>query len=231
MTNPYSMGANPQAYQAMYPTDMNSFPQPQRSSGPSTLGMATLGFVGGGTVGYFKNRYPVNKSGQVSDTFAKSAFENHVNKNFSKDNKNIYKQTKNILAKIDKVKDVEGLKKLLKTNKDIAEACYKNLNCTLDDALNSVTSSNLADTKKSLKEHLSRTNNFNTRQFKNFTEKCWDKEAKKFVKPEGLSDEIFNIIKNTRTNIQWKKALKYGGITAGVLGGLTLGYKLLTAKN
>ncbi len=231
MTNPYSMGANPQAYQTMYQQDASAFPQAAKSNGPSTLAMAALGFAGGGTVGYLKNRYPVNKSGQASDSFAKMAFDNHVKKNFDKDQKTLYTQTKNILGKIDKVKDTEALKKLLNKNKDVAEACCKNLNCTLDDALNSVTSSNLSDTKKSLKEHLSRTNDFNTRQFKNFTEKCWDRESKKFVKPEGLSDEIFNIIKNTRTNIQWKKALKYGGITAGVLGGLTLGYKMLTARN
>ena len=67
--------------------------------------------------------------------------------------------------------------------------------------------------------------------FKNLAEKCWDKENKCFTKPEGLSEKIFNVIKNTKTQGQWKKALKYGGATAGVMGALTIGYKMLTASN
>ena len=71
----------------------------------------------------------------------------------------------------------------------------------------------------------------NYQTFKNLTEKCWNKETKKFVKPDGVNSKIFDIINKTKSAGQWKKALKYGGVTAGVMGALTLGYKMLTAQN
>lgn len=46
----------------------------RNNSGPSTLGMMTLGAVGGGAVGYFKNRYPIGKDGAVADSFAREVF-------------------------------------------------------------------------------------------------------------------------------------------------------------
>ena len=67
--------------------------------------------------------------------------------------------------------------------------------------------------------------------FKNLTEKCWNVEKKCFTKPNEVSSKIFDVLNNTKTKGQWKKALKYGGITAGVMGALTIGYKMMTSNS
>ena len=91
-----------------------------------------------------------------------------------------------------------------------------------------MTSTNFAKTKDALKEMFNKQKTFNIEQFKSFTQSCWDKEGKKFVKADGVSDKIFNVIKNTKANSQWKSVLKYGGITAGVIGLLSAGYNMFT---
>ena len=227
MTNPYNVNNYSQMQNGYYDP---SLVQPKQSGAP-ILGLATLGFIGGGTMGYFKNRYPVDKNGVVSDTFAKNAFENHVKKNFTDENKKIYEQTKKFIKKVDSISCVEDFKKFLKSNKELTESCAKGVNTSVDDYIESMTSSNFKNIKNSLKEYFQKQNNMNIEKFKTFTEKSWDKESKKFVKESGISDKILNILKNTTSNHQWKKTFKYGGIGAGICGALAIGYNLLMGNN
>lgn len=229
MTNPYAMNGYPEAYPQVYP---QAYPQnyPQsKSNGPSVLGMATLGAIGGGSVGYFKNRFPVGKDGSVSDTFAKEVFEKNLKKNASKETKAYFTQLKTVLDKIDKIKSPEEFKKLLTSNKKIIEDQCKGISAeTLLDAVNST---NLKSSKESLKKSLEAIMNFEILKTQNAIKLGWNSEKKKFIKTSEFKDgKLFDIIKGTKNNIQWKKALKYGGITAGVMGALTLGYKMLTPK-
>ena len=224
MTNPYSMGAYPQMdYNQGYIQ-----PQPKRSSGfGSVVGMSLVGGIAGGTVGYFKGRNNITKNGTVSDSFAREAFENNVNKNWTKSDKKYFKNLKEFIAKLDKAKDAEGLKKILKDYKSVFDSSL----VSLETVVTSLSPKNFKETKKVLKEQMEKKIMLGQQTFKNLAEKCWDKENKCFTKPEGLSEKIFNVIKNTKTQGQWKKALKYGGATAGVMGALTIGYKMLTASN
>lgn len=225
MTNPYAMNGYPEAYPQVYP---QNYPQ-SKSNGPSVLGMATLGAIGGGSVGYFKNRFPVGKDGSVSDTFAKEVFEKNLKKNASKETKAYFTQLKTVLNKIDKIKSPEEFKKLLTSNKKIIEDQCKGISTeTLLDAVNST---NLKSSKESLKKSLEAIMNFEILKTQNAIKLGWNSEKKKFIKTSEFKDgKLFDIIKGTKNNIQWKKALKYGGITAGVMGALTLGYKMLTPK-
>lgn len=225
MTNPYAMNGYPEAYPQVYP---QNYPQ-SKSNGPSVLGMATLGAIGGGSVGYFKNRFPVGKDGSVSDTFAKEVFEKNLKKNASKETKAYFTQLKTVLDKIDKIKSPEEFKKLLTSNKKIIEDQCKGISAeTLLDAVNST---NLKSSKESLKKSLEAIMNFEILKTQNAIKLGWNSEKKKFIKTSEFKDgKLFDIIKGTKNNIQWKKALKYGGITAGVMGALTLGYKMLTPK-
>lgn len=226
MTNPYAMNGYSEAYPQVYP---QIYPQ-SKSNGPSVLGMASLGAIGGGSVGYLKNRFPVGKDGSVSDTFAKEVFEKNLKKNASKETKAYFTQLKTVLDKIDKIKSPEEFKKLLTSNKKIIEDQCKGISAeTLLDAVNST---NLKSSKESLKKSLEAIMNFEILKTQNAIKLGWNSEKKKFIKTSEFKDgKLFDIIKGTKNNIQWKKALKYGGITAGVMGALTLGYKMLTPKN
>lgn len=240
MTNPYSMQANPYAMsypaypQEMYPAEnyaQENYPAyPQKKSGPSTLGMMSLGALGGGTVGFFKNRYPVGKDGTVSDSFAREVFDKNLKKNRPENTQRFFSQLRDILKKIDKINSPEEFKKLLKANKDILEDQCKGISS--ETLLEAVNSTNLKESKKSLKESLEAIMNFEMQKTKNAIKLGWNSESKKFIKTDEFKDsKLFDIIKNTKNNIQWKKALKYGGITAGILGALTVGYKMLIPRN
>ena len=139
--------------------------------------------------------------------------------------KNPDKELKSLIG-LDKVKDVEGMKKLLNANKKVFEGC----GISLGTYLSSLTPDNIKESKKVLQEQIEKENMTNYQTFKNLTEKCWNKEKKCFTKPDGVEQKIFDVIKNTKTKGQWKKALKYGGVTAGVMGALTLGYKMMTSN-
>lgn len=222
MTNPYAMNGYPEAYPQVYP---QIYPQ-SKSNGLSVWGMAAIGAIGGGSVGYFKNRFPVGKDGSVSDTFAKEVFEKNLKKNASKETKAYFTQLKTVLDKINKIKSPEEFKKLLTSNKKIIEDQCKGISAeTLLDAVNST---NLKSSKESLKKSLEAIMDFEILKTQNAIKLGWNSEKKKFIKTSEFKDgKLFDIIKGTKNNIQWKKALKYGGITAGVMGALTLGYKML----
>ena len=226
MVNSYGMNTYPQMnYNQGF--NQNIQPQQNRSSGfGSVIGTAVVGGAVGGAIGYLKNRHPVDKNGVASDSFAKQAFENHVSKNMSSDGKDFFKQLKNVTKGLEKVKDVEGMKKLLNDNKKV----FAVSGMSLDTYLSSLTPDNIKESKKVLQEQIEKRNMTNYQTFKNLTEKCWNKEKKCFTKPDGVEQKIFDVIKNTKTKGQWKKALKYGGVTAGVMGALTLGYKMMTSN-
>ena len=226
MVNSYGMNTYPQMnYNQGF--NQNIQPQQNRSSGfGSVIGTAVVGGAVGGAIGYLKNRHPVDKNGVASDSFAKQAFENHVSKNMSSDGKEFFKQLKTVTKGLEKVKDVEGMKKLLNNNKKV----FAVSGMSLDTYLSSLTPDNIQESKKVLQEQIEKRNMTNYQTFKNLTEKCWNKEKKCFTKPDGVEQKIFDVIKNTKTKGQWKKALKYGGVTAGVMGALTLGYKMMTSN-
>ena len=234
MTNPYTMSSDINPYQTSYNNlpQYNTYPGPSNKntsskSGPSTFGMMTLGALGGGAAGYFKNRYPVQKDGTVSDSFAKEVFEKNLKKNRSETAQKFFNQLNNVLKKIDKINSPEGLKKLLKENKEIIEEQCKGI--SVDTFLDGINSSNLKETQKSLKEVLEKNLDFEILKTKNAIKLGWNNDSKKFIKtPEFKDNKLFDVIKNTKNNIQWKKALKYGGITAGIMGALTIGYKFFT---
>ncbi|MBD9222757.1 hypothetical protein EGQ24_02490 [bacterium] len=227
MVNSYGMNTYPQMnYNQGF--NQNIQPQQNRSSGfGSVIGTAVVGGAVGGAIGYLKNRHPVDKNGVASDSFAKQAFENHVSKNMSSDGKEFFKQLKTVTKGLEKVKDVEGMKKLLNDNKKV----FAVSGMSLDTYLSSLTPDNIQESKKVLQEQIEKRNMTNYQTFKNLTEKCWNKEKKCFTKPDEVEQKIFDVIKNTKTKGQWKKALKYGGVTAGVMGALTLGYKMMTSAS
>ena len=208
---------------------VSQYQNQQKSSGISTVGMMGVGAVGGGTVVYFRNRYPVSKSGVVSDTFAKEVFDKNLKKNAPSEVKNYFKQLKELLKKIDKVKSPEEFRNLINSNKDIIETQCRGISS--ETFLDAVNTTNLKTSKNSLKKTLEAIMDFELLKTKNAVRFGWNSETKKFVKtPEFKDGTLFDIIKNTKSSNQWKKALKYGGITAGVMGALSIGYKMLSPQ-
>lgn len=226
MTSPYMMNGN--YYGPQYNQTYSPY-QNQNNRGLPVIGLATGGALAGGAVGFFKNRFPVSKEGTVADSFAKAAFQKHVDKNLSSNGKEFFKQIDNIMSKVDKIKTPEEFKKLLKDNKLVSESNINGL--SLDTLLETVNSDNLKGKKDVLKKSIEAINEYNIENMKETIKACWDKEGKKFVKPSGIKDNLFDVIKNTKRNDQWKKAGKYAGISAAVAGGLAVLYNMFINKN
>ena len=230
MTNPYAMNGYAQTYPDTYSASVYPQAVNQKKGGPSVLGMATIGAFGGATIGAFKNRFPVSKDGNVSDVFAREVFEKNLKKNGSKESKEYFKQLKNVLKKLDKIKTTDEFKNLLNANKQIIDAQCKGI--SVENLLNAVNSTNLKTSKESLKKSLEAIMDFELLKTKNAIKFGWNSEKKKFIKtPEFKDEKLFKVIKGIKNHEQLTKALKYGGIGAGIMGVLTLGYKMLTPKN
>lgn len=226
MVNSYSMNTFPETYPREYPQTYSQKPKPNV---PSIIGMAAIGAIGGGTVSYFKNKLPVGKNGSISDGFVKEVFEKNLEKNASNESREYFKQLKNVLNKIDKIKSPEDFKKLLNANMAIVESQCKGISA--ETLLDTVNSTNLKTSKESLKKTLESIMSFEHLKTENAIRLGWNSEEKKFIQNSEFKDnKLFDVIKGTKNKVQLKKALKYGGITAGVMGALTLGYKMLCSN-
>ena len=102
---------------------------------------------------------------------------------------------------------------------------------SLDSMCETVNKDNLKGKISALKNRIEASMEPEIRNIKDIIKLCWNKEEKKFEKPKEVSKKIFTIIKNTKNSVQWKKMFKYGGITAGIFGALTLGFSVFNNKN
>ena len=122
----------------------------------------------------------VSISGLISiRTFTKSVYEKHI-EGADDAVKKAYKDGLNILNKIDKVNNVEELKKLFNENSDGAKGICSEIGQTPDEFLNNVTDKNLNENKKVIKDKINAGNNTRYRDIKNKIEACWDKDKKTF---------------------------------------------------
>lgn len=188
------------------------------SSAPATIGGLV---VGGGVGAYLGNKKnPYMKNGEVSDTFAKSAYEKYVNK-ASDAGKEAYNGGLEILKKIDNIKNPEELKTLMNVNKDAAIDICTELKQTPEEFLNNISQENLQANKKIIKEKINAGNNTRYQDMKNQIQACWDKDKKKFVKNDNVKEDVYKAIKKSTSGIKNKIIMKYaaiGGAIAGAVG-------------
>lgn len=230
-------GTNPNMYPQGYP---NIYPQnypqtyPHRNSllGGVLTG-AAVGFTGGALVtagvDYFKNRKPVNGSGEVSEAFAKRVLDRIISKDYVAKGKEFFNQKLDVLRKIDASKTPEKFRQLMQKNKTFCSTLCDGI--SLDTMCRTVTKENIKGKISAIKERVQASLSTEMQNIKDAVDLCWDRENKKFVQPKEIDDKLFKIIKNTKNSINWKKVCKYGGITAGVFGAATLGLAILGERS
>lgn len=208
-----------------YPVSM------QRSSSiPAATGGVLLGAAGGTILGFRKNPN-ISKSGEISDTFAKKAYERYVKK-VPDAGKEAYNQGLEILKKLDKIKTPDELRALVSANPEAAELMCAELNNNPEEFINNITQKNLNANKKAIKEKLNAGNRTRYQNMKNLIQSCWNKDKKKLEKPEGMEKDLFKAIKKASKSGKGKIIAKYAAITAAIGG--TIGFiahKLFSAKN
>lgn len=235
----YSYQAYPQEMTGVYYSEQ--YPQRKRGSGilGTAIGGAVVGAGASATVTAFQNPY-INKKGEVNDEFVKRVCENTL-KNASEETKKYYEQNKNILKNIDKVKTVDDLKKLLKENDFFFNKHLSEINHSSEkelfkeEYLKGITENSLKDYKEHFKLLTSNKETEALSHHRIEIERCWDKEAKKFVQAEGVGDNIFKSIQSSKTGMKLKNVskslLKGAGIGCGIaliLGGVL---KILQNRN
>ena len=170
------------------------------SAAPAAIAGVAAGGVTGAVIGSRKNPY-MTKSGEVLDSFAKTAYENYVNK----------------VADAGK----EELKTLFEANKEAAKEICTELKQTPEEFLNRITQDNLNKNKTSIKEKITAGNNTRYQDMKNQIQACWDKDKKKFVKSDSVKEDAFKAIKKSTNGIKGKIMAKYaaiGAVIAGIVG-------------
>lgn len=233
MTNAYNTGYGQgmenqfyQQYPQSYMDNRNSFPI------TGILGASALGFAGGAAVGagidYFKKRNPV-KNGSVSDNFAKQVLDKIINSDYAYKGKTFFKQKADVIKNIDISKTPEKFRKLMEKNREYCSTLFEGL--SLESVCKTVTKENIKEKISAIKKRIEASLSTELQNIKDTVNLCWDKENKKFVKPDNVDNKLFKIIEDSKNKINWKKACKYGGITAGVFGALTLGMALLNQSS
>ena len=250
MTNSYSMSGYPQGMemqmyqqnnipvdmQNAYAQGMNPYQYQGGMQGSGVLGRAlttaALGFAGGTAVtagvDYFRHRNPVN-NGTVKDSFAQQVLDKIVKKDYVAKGKQFFREVADVSKHIGNIKTPEKFKKLMEKNKKYCSTLFDGI--SLKTVCDTVTKENLKEKISAIKERVDASLRAEKQNIKDIVALCWNSEEKKFVKPKGVDEKLFKIIKSTKNDINWKKAFKYGGITAGIFGGLTLGAGILMNRN
>lgn len=191
----------------------------------AVIGGTGIGAVTSAGMAAFQNPY-VNKKGEVNDMFVKRVYEKTM-ENASEETKNLYKQRKNVLKKIDGVNSAEKLKDLLKDNDAVFKDMTNFNQNTKESYLNGITEGNFKEAKMEIKGRIEADETFNLKSMKRNVTSCWDKNTKKFVKADGIEDHIFKNIEASKSGMKLKNigksALKGAGIGFGValvLGGI-----------
>jgi len=232
----YQQQVNPQVSNQMYQNNVYSYPQNygymrQPSLLGGTVKAATVGFLGGSAVtagiDYFKNRRPV-RNGETTESFAKKVLDRIIEKDYVEKGKNFFKQKIDVLKNIDAAKTPEKFRKLMKKNREFCKTLCDGI--SLDTMCDTVTKENLKEKISAIKQRTQASLKTELQNIKDTVKLCWDSDKKKFAKPDCVDNKLFKIIKDTSTSVDWKKACKYGGITAGVLGALTLVPAILSRK-
>ena len=236
-STPLSYGTQqPASYD--YQPDYQYNPEPQeiqdttpktKRSWPYGVGGALIGATGGSIIASKKN--PYMKNGIPTDTFSRMAYNKYADKYASEAVKKSYGQYNEVIKKIDKVKTTDELKTLLNNNPEASKEVSTALNKTTEEFLSTVTDTNLASNKETIKKKLESANQTRYQNMKNDIARCWDTENKKFVKPDGMEDGIFDAIKKTTGRVKANFIAKYAAISALVVGAVAyLAHKIITIK-
>ena len=228
MSYPYSAGpmnyANPNM-QVPY----EEMAENKSCSLPYGITGAVIGAAGGGLIASRINPY-VSIKGEVQDSFAKRAYEKYITKGKGTDKK-LYEQTKDILEKIGSVHKPEDLKALFDENQDIMKIVCNELKQTPDEFCNNITQSNLSANKKIISERLKNGNKFRFQNMKNVILSCWDSKKREFSKPDSISRDMYDAIKDATDGAKTKVIAKYAAIGAAITGAIAfIAHKAITYK-
>ena len=182
------------------------------NAGTYAAGAAVVGGGAAGAYGYFSR--PFLKDGAPTDAFVKNVKTKWL-ETAPAEQKALYEETVKFIDDIEKAKNVDELKNLIRNN-----SLYKAQGDEYIEALiKEVDNVGFDVAKANLKKGMSMGINFSDDIIKDMVAGCWDKNAKKFVhNADEITKEGFDAVKSAAKKIQLKTAGIYGGIAAAVLG-------------
>lgn len=222
MTNSYSTPLNyGQTLPMTYNNDTTNIPQ-KPSAVPYGIAGCVTGGVAGAIVGNKANPY-LAKNGEANDTFAKKVFETYIDK-AEESVKKAHNQKMEIYKEIDGVKNADDLRALFASKPDAKLKLEP-------DFLNNVDANNLTESKKTIKEAIEADTKVSYQNLKNKIKTFWDAAQKKFVKPSGADDKVFDAITTAKKGIKGKLIAKYAGVGAVITGTIAVLLQKLLSKN
>lgn len=214
--------SNPLTYGQPQGVYANNTTAKKSSALPYGISGAVVGGIGGGILGYKKNPF-LEKNGEATDTFSKHVYEKFIDK-ADDAVKNAYNQKMEIYKEIDGIKNADDLRALF--------AAKPEAKLHLEpDFLNNVDANNLTESKKVIKETIEADKKASLQNLKNKVKSFWDADAKKFVKPDGADENIFNAINDAKKGVKFKSIAKFAAIGAAAVGVFAIVLSKLFSKN
>lgn len=194
----------------------------KNSSIPLGVTGAVAGGIGGCIYGHKTNPF-IGKNGEATDSFSKKVYLKYIDK-ASDATKKAYNQKMEIYKEIDKIKNADDLRAFF--------AARPEANLKLEaDFLNNIDANNLAESKEKIKTTIKAYTEASLQNLKNKIKTYWDANTKKFIKPHGGNEKVFDAINAAVKGTKFKLVAKYGAIGAAVTGALAVVLHKLFSKN
>lgn len=196
----------------------------------TVVGGTAIGAATSGGIAAFQNPY-IDKNGEAKDAFVKKVHAETL-KNADEETKTFAQQRQNIIEKIGNAKNAEETAKILKENDRFTKGAIAIDENTFYKSINE---NNFKEIGNDIKKHAINSMGVEEKFHKLNIQNSWNKDAKKFVKPELLDETYFKNIESASSGMKLqnigKSALRGAGIGLGValvLGGLL---KFLQSRN
>lgn len=181
----------------------------KQSSIPYGVTGLTVGGIAGTAIGMKKNPF-IAKNGEAKDTFAKKVFNEFIERADDLVRK-AHQQKTEIYDALETINSADDLRALFSSKPD----AKINLEA---DFLQNINSSNLNESKKTIKETIEAELKSSHQNLKNKIKNFWDAEKKKFVNPSGGDDKVFDSINAAKKGMKLKVVAKYAAIGAAITG-------------
>jgi len=229
-STPLSYGTQAPLSYVEQPQDSQQVMGQRRSAAPAVFLGGSLGLVTGTIIGV--NKKPYIKNGVPTDTFTRTVYEKYVNKVADEAERTSYGQYKEVIKKIDKVKNLDELKSLMSSNPEASKEIGMSLSGkTVDEYLNGIKDRNLHSAKKAIKNKLEAANNVRYEGIKTQITDAWNAEKKKFEKPDSMDKKMYKAIKRAASKMKAGCTAKTAAI-AGLIGSVVgfAGHKIINHK-
>ena len=201
----------------------------KKSSLPTAI---AAGVAAGGISGFVasKKNPMIGEAGEITDTFVKQTFERYLDDS-TKGGRAAYEQSQDLIKELKNVKwnDKEKLKKILSKYPEATAVAFDGAKKAPEDIIKGIKWYNTAKYRNKVGKNLSKTYKVQMNDVRKQIASCWDADAKKLVKADNVTDDMFNAMNSVSKGAKRGNIMKQAGKAgASAAVGAFIVHKILT---